>query len=289
MSFKIVSINCGLGNSMFQYAFAKSLQKHLKIEVLLDKTWYSQKDYIKYFALDLFDIDLPYASTEQVKYANRRTTFFPGFIRKKFNIPKYKYVGTPVTPFEFCEDFFKPSHYECFTGYFQNPKYFQDISDVIRKTFIFPDIKDDFTKQRLDKINSVENSVFIHFRRGDYASLGWTLELNYYKKAINYILERVENPEFFVFGATDLDFIKTLDLGCHFDNLSEINSNLNNHYEDMRLMSHCKHGIVANSTYSWWSAWLGNQKGKIITAPSPWLFDNDEIICENWVKISIKD
>ncbi|TLD82328.1 alpha-1,2-fucosyltransferase [Helicobacter sp. MIT 05-5293] len=136
-------------------------------------------------------------------------------------------------------------------------------------------------------MHKTKNSVFIHIRRGDYCSLSWQLEIDYYQKAIAYIQERVENPTFFVFGATDADFVEKLDLGVHFENLGQKDVTQDNHYYDMFLMSACKYGIIANSTYSWWGAYLGRQKD-IVIAPAKWISlykESPQIIPKEWVKV----
>ncbi|RDU58715.1 alpha-1,2-fucosyltransferase, partial [Helicobacter sp. MIT 14-3879] len=141
-------------------------------------------------------------------------------------------------------------------------------------------------KERLEKIHKTENSVFIHIRRGDYCKLSWCLEIEYYQKAVRYIQERVKNPTFFVFGATDSDFIQKLDLGVSFENLGESHITADNQHHDMFLMSACKYGIIANSTYSWWAAYLGRQKD-IVIAPSGWIpvEGSSQIIPKEWIKI----
>nr|WP_241993677.1 GT-D fold domain-containing glycosyltransferase [Helicobacter sp. MIT 05-5293] len=123
-------------------------------------------------------------------------------------------------------------------------------------------------------------------RRGDYCKLSWCLEMDYYQKAVRYIQERVENPTFFVFGATDNDFIHKLDLGVNFENLGESHITADNQHHDMFLMSACKYGIIANSTYSWWGAYLGRQKD-IVIAPSSWIpvEGSYQIIPKEWIKI----
>lgn len=111
--------------------------------------------------------------------------------------------------------------------------------------------------------------------------------MGYYQKAITYIIERVENPTFFVFGATDTDFVEKLDLGVEFENLGQRDVTQDNHYYDLFLMSACKYGIIANSTYSWWGAYLGEKK-EIVIAPTGWIpvgVQWSEIIPKEWVKI----
>lgn len=293
--YKIVQLTCGLGNQMFQYAFAKSLQKHLQCEVLLDKTWFEVKYEKEQFCLDIFNVDLDYATNEQILFAKARVTKLPGFLRKIFGLKKYRISYSQA--FDFHEEYLLANDFMFFSGFFQNPKYFKDkdIDFLLRKTFAYETQHfSDYAKERLDKILQTKNSVFVHVRRGDYCKLGWELGVSYYKKAVKYILERVENPTFFLFGATDSAFMDVFtkqfsDFGCEFLNFGEKIITVKNQHEDMFLMRYCNHAIVANSSYSFWSAYLNDKKDKIVVAPTPWLLGRDDIICEDWIKINIGD
>lgn len=133
-----------------------------------------------------------------------------------------------------------------------------------------PPIKSEINKHKLEQILQAKNSVFIHIRRGDYLTHSCQIDVSYHKKAVATIVSKIHNPQFFLFCA-DREFAQNLDLGYP--------------YEDLILMAHCQNGIVANSTYSWWAAYLINNPHKIIIAPTPWLLGTDEIICEDWIKI----
>lgn len=288
MEYKIVEITGGLGNQMFQYAFAKSLEYHLQMPILLDKSWYeaNKKQSIP-FSLNLYNIDLKYANKEQIDYAKQKVRIFGKEIRIIRSILKRiqgSRIASPCRYDEYRQEYLQPNCFMYFSGYFQNPRYFKGISSHIKKILCPLPIQSEVNKHKLQSILSSQNSVFVHIRRGDYLSLSWQLDVSYYKKAVKLILERVEKPDLFVFCA-DKAFLQGLDLGYPFIDMTSENINPNNHFEDMTLMAHCKHGIVANSTYSWWSAYLIDNPHKIVIAPTPWVFDTDEIICEDWIKI----
>ena len=286
MHYKIVNLNGGLGNQMFQYAFGKSLESKFNCEVLYDKKCFKQKPDM--YSLNIFmNMNIQFANQFQIIMMQNFKKIVPKFLRRFLNLDKYTIREPKENYSYFYKNIFLNNYNRYFIGYFQNEKYFLDIQDEIRKVFTFPPIRenDSFTKERAEKIKYAKNSVFIHIRRGDYVGLDWQLDMDYYKKAVKIMQEKLENPKFFVFGATDLEFIKNLDLGCEFENLSQIDSNPANHYEDMRLMSMCEHGIIANSTYSWWAAWLSDYDGKIIIAPTPWVLGKDDIIPNRWIKI----
>lgn len=108
--------------------------------------------------------------------------------------------------------------------------------------------------------------------------------MSYHRKAVATIVSKIKNPQFFLFCA-DREFAHNLDLGYPFIDMTSEDISPDNHFEDLTLMAHCKHGIVANSTYSWWAAYLIENPNKIIIAPTPWLLGTDAIICDDWIKI----
>lgn len=284
--YKIVELTCGLGNQMFQYAFAKALQKHLQVPILLDKTWFDGREHDVQFSLDIFQIDLEYATKEQIDTAKANITKLPGFLRKIFGIKKHRIAYSQS--FDFHVEYLLPNDFMYFSGFFQNPKYFKEIDSCLRQTFNFNTNNfSDCAKKRLEKIMQANNSVCIHIRRGDYCKIGWELNMSYYEKALKYILEHVENPTFFIFGATDNEFAKQFRIdGISVENLGEQVIDTSNQHEDMFLMRYCKHAIIANSSYSFWAAYLNDNKDKIVIAPTPWLLGRDDIICEHWIKIN---
>lgn len=290
--YKIVELTCGLGNQMFQYAFAKALQKHLQVPVLLDKTWYDTQDNSTQFSLDIFNVDLEYATNTQIEKAKARVSKLPGLLRKMFGLKKHNIAYSQS--FDFHDEYLLPNDFTYFSGFFQNAKYLKGLEQELKSIFYYDSNNfSDFGKQRLELILQAKNSIFIHIRRGDYCKLGWELGMDYYKRAIQYIMDRVEEPKFFIFGATDMSFTEQFqkNLGLNENNsvnLSEKTITQDNQHEDMFLMCYCKHAILANSSYSFWSAYLNNDANNIVIAPTPWLLDNDNIICDDWIKISSK-
>ena len=237
-------------------------------------------------------LQLPLASDSQIHKAKKRTIlgYLPGTIRKTFSIPKYQIIQEK-SAFVYDEALFERQG-KYYIGFFQNEKYFKDIAAEIVRDFTFAPITDTYTQKRAERILGVKNSVFVHIRRGDYVRLGWDLSLEYYKKAAQIIADKIENPTFFIFGATDKNYLKDFDIGYPYEDMSEKEITAHNFYEDMRLMSLCKSGIVANSSYSWWGAYLGeNQardtKERVIVAPSPWLLNENDIICQNWLRVHL--
>lgn len=176
-------------------------------------------------------------------------------------------------------------------GFWQNERYFFDIRDKILQEFTFPTLKDKDNIECLGRIQS-SNSVSIHIRRGDYISnkyigiYGSICTPEYYKKAIEYIEARVDKARYFVF-TDDPDWVlDNFSFPMHSECVT-YNTNGDASYIDMYLMSQCKHNVIANSSYSWWGAWLNQNAEKIVVMPGKWTNDsnNKNIVCRDWILI----
>ena len=287
---KIVKIKGGLGNQMFQYAFGKAIEKKFGTKVLFDITTHYENEnhdvQRRGYCLDIFNLDIDFATKEQIISTIGAKSKMPKFIRKMFRLRDFKNKINEHGYCKFHPGFLKDFGTIYYEGYFQNEKYFKEIAGYIKEQFTFPEFKDEYNKTTYEKIKNCANPVFIHVRRSDYKTCD-QLDIKYYQESVKLIQKRVQNPTFFVFGAECPEYIKNeFDIGCEFEFVGEQNTTPENHYEDMRLMSACKHGIMANSSYSWWGAWLGEDSAdRIIIAPTPWLQGKDDVICDNWIKI----
>lgn len=188
----------------------------------------------------------------------RHIKFFGDLDNTKFSIyrePSFKYVDIPKLD------------WLCLFGYFQSEKYFKHNAKLIKDTFIF------------DKIDIPKNSVSLHLRQGDYKksqAIHPILTLDYFSKAIDllgeysklYIVSDSELPDSF-----------------NFPNCEVVNTK--NDYLDFCIMANCNHNIIANSTFSWWAAYLNNSENKKVIAPKTWFGpqgpqDWQDIYCEGW-------
>ena len=171
-------------------------------------------------------------------------------------------------------------------GYFQNPVYFQNLRSALINEFSFPK-RSGQTKEIELKIQKTKNPVAIHIRRGDYTkpeiqSYHGILPLNYYKQSIELIKSKVENPIFYIFS-DDPEWCE--------DNLASITGKniikgTTQAWEDMYLVSKCKHQIIANSSFSWWGAWLNSNLEKIVIAPKNWFNHMEtDILPEEWISL----
>ena len=288
----ISQLSGGLGNQMFQYAAAQSLAWRLKTECFVDTSAF--KINIRKYELNIFAIAPKIANFYEVplnSYLNR----VPGFSLIEpwignrnlhfIKIKKYK----EMNDFTFDLEFNRLYGNIYLEGYFQSEKYFKQFASRIREGFNFKVPPTKHNVIILDEIIKT-NSVSVHIRRGDYISdletnqFHGTCPISYYENAFRLIKSQVKNPIFFVFS-DDPEWTKknitppgdTKYIGHNLNDLA---------YEDMRLMSKCKHHIIANSSFSWWGAWLNPNPQKIVVAPQKWLssekFVIRDLIPEYW-------
>jgi len=203
--------------------------------------------------------------------------------------PKNSYIKQD-TPTTFIKEVFELNtmYSYIFIGNWINERYFKHIEKELKEDFKFTN---ELKGKNLSISNKMreENSVSIHVRRGDYVNTPLDiLNIDYYKKAIRLIKEKVENPVFYIFS-NDENYVK--EKFDFLDNKYIINWNRGrNSYIDMQLMSLCKHNIIANSTFSFWGAYLNNNANKIVICPNILYKDKNNIqsiSCEDWIKIEV--
>lgn len=265
----IVRIVGGLGNQMFQYAYAKALQQK-GYDVKIDITKFKNYKLHGGYQLDKFKIDLE-TSTPILNILSRiglrRSTKEKNllFHEKFLNLPKREYVK----------------------GYFQTERYFENIRDILLKQFVLKKELSSSTLLYLKQITIENNACSLHIRRGDYItdkktnSVHGTCDLEYYKEAIKLIKSKFKDAYFFIFS----DDILWVQKNLKIKNATYIEHDVLPH-EDMHLMSLCKHNITANSSFSWWGAWLNQHKDKIVIAPKKWYLNKEnEIASKDWIKL----
>lgn len=185
------------------------------------------------------------------------------------------------------------------TGSFLSERYFEDIKELIMQEFTFKPEQSDEDERVYEKIKDSE-SVSIHIRRGDaiensqkQAAYGH-IHKDYYNACIDYIAGNIRNPYLFVFS-DDMDWVKTnfkIPFPTHYvdHNYDSIDYRVDSStdFQDMRLMSQCKHNIITNSTFGWWGGWLNRNPEKIVCAPMEfvriWNFDNKDIVPDEWIR-----
>ena len=273
----IVKLYGGLGNQLFQYAMARrmAIENHalLKLDA---STGFKNDFYRRTYSLNHFNIFEHFAAPQDLAGLRH--------VKEKH--------------FHFDPEILNPCDNVYLDGYWQSEKYFKSIEDIIRDELTVKEpLKD--ANLRMAREMAETNSVCIHFRRlygisfGKVDTQGFNMHgsipLDYYYRCIERLTQTVKDPHFFIFSD---------DPGWTRDNFRLpnpttviANNGAGKDHEDLRLMSLCKHHIIANSTFSWWGAWLNPGKDKMVFAPEPWFnaaeHDVKDLIPEQWIKISV--
>jgi hypothetical protein len=287
----------GMGNQLFQYAVGKALAVKNNTDLLFDITGYNhQSGFItpREYALKYFQIEEHFATSDDLKIFGKQEGSFIG--RRIQNIPqKYFGIKNPKVFQESKHSFQKEllllGDNIYLEGYWQTEKYFQDIADIIRKEFT---LKKEFSVDDQEITQHIQNSngISLHVRRGDYVSSPkanahhGTCSPEYYASAIRLITVNIPDPHFFVFS-DDIDWCKN---NLKFnDPVTFVSDGKLKDYEELMLMSYCKHNIIANSSFSWWGAWLNKNQQKKVIAPKTWVQNTSvnisDVVPEKWRKI----
>ena len=290
----ISKITDGIGNQMFQYAFGLFVALNKNQNLKIDNGWYQNIDecYAKrIFLLDQMNIEPSYATEREI--IKIREPKYPiiinsVYLRWQYSLPSYRrHYYKEVNPFTYDFNTGQLPNNCYLEGFFQSFKYLDINRNILLNNF-FPKHKSTRFNTLSEKINNEPNSVAIHFRLGDYkipGRLHYCLNQEYYDNAIILIRQNIENPKFYVFS----DEIEKVKSFFDLENAVFIENDSDNEIEDMFLMSQCKHNIIANSTYSWWSAWLNKNENKLIVAPLKWFsdesIDTNDLIPSEWTRI----
>lgn len=273
----IVRISAGLGNQMFQYALFCALEEQ-GVKVKADLSQFKIPKDRRHYELDkVFGLRLPLASPigSAILQIGSKIT------HTLFHKP-YKETHSQFGTFN-PEVLLRRNAY--LNGYWQSERYFNQIELLIRDRFQFVEPLDSDNRARLDEIKNC-NSVSLHVRRTDFLKQNnWAISPQYYLRAINTLNNKLDEPVYFVFS-DDLIWARNQFFGPQFRYV-EGNTGARS-FRDMQLMSHCRHHIIANSTFSWWGAWLNPFAGKIVIAPDCWqpeLQGTRDILPQNWVTL----
>lgn len=290
-----VKIQAGLGNQMFQYALARSIKEKTNKEVVLDLSFYTDSgvatgDTVRGFDLDKFNID----NTLKFDYSStpKKISIFEKIKRRLLN----------ESAFVFYKKYLNPKENSYLIGFWQSEKYFKDIENILRKEFTLKDKieergENDIAKAYLEKINNSKVSISVNIRRGDYAdnikvrNYHGLIEKEYFINGVKYIKERLNIEKdvinIFIFS-DDIEWCKENlnDLeyyGNLFFSSKEISAT-----DTLYLISKCHHNVIANSSFSWWGAWLNQNENKIVVAPKYWVkvkIDTKDVVPEEWIEL----
>jgi hypothetical protein len=287
----IVKLMGGLGNQMFQYAAGKALAvKHNTIMKLDLSFFYDQHSIVtkRNYELNEFNNDLDIATSSEIKeYTKWEDKMVYKNVAKYFPFFKNHFIYRENT-FCFNKKFFSLHPNTYLIGYWQSEKYFTSIAEAIRNDFSFRNIQSELSNE----ISSC-NSVSLHVRRGDYVASSETASLHpvcppkYFYKAADYIADRIDSPVFYIFS-DDLEWVK-MNLKLKYPMKFCTTNAPNTGYFDLHLMTLCKHSVIANSSFSWWGAWLSSANNKLVIAPKYWFrdssIDTKDLIPVNWLKL----
>lgn len=285
----IVKIMGGLGNQMFQYAYAKALQEKgcdVKIDISTFETYKLHGGY----QLDKYNTNINIASKFEIGQFYKND--FLSKILYKINLISRNI--TYVKSLRYDNNLFNLEDKTLIEGYFQSEKFFLDIREDLVAHFRIKNTLSDYGNKIKNKIDVSKNSCSLHIRRGDYVrnndanKVHGTCDLDYYENAMKKVETIDEDINYFVFS-DDIDWVKK---NLKIPNVIYVESvEKRIPHEDIYLMSLCQHNIIANSSFSWWGAWLNKYVDKIVIAPKRWFLDeklfkeSDDIVCESWIKI----
>lgn len=292
---KIVNILGGLGNQMFQYALALAIKHQYESvsEVRIDPRAFRGYPIHNGYELErIFNVSIPEATVSEVmKVAYPFLNYRIWQLCRLF--PKRRSMRYEWKSMAYDERVLTNTKDEYLIGYWQTERYFQAVRREVLKAFTFPSFASGSPNESLGKELQRRNSVALHIRRGDYLKIGNTsgiCTIEYYKKAISHIKEKII-PEVYSVFSDDIDWCVEC-LGAIFGNSDVRYVNWNKgreSFRDIQLMSLCKHNIIANSSFSWWGAWLNQHSEKIVIAPSRWMNSEgwSEIIPDGWETIQV--
>ena len=280
----------GLGNQMSQYAF------YLQKKKINESTYFLNfgRDHNGYELDNVFDIHQKNTLKEKFLYIifrillTDKKAFY--LLKKMLTIFGCKIINENFD-YNFKPEFLKPSKgIKFYYGGWHNEENFLNIKWLLYDTFKFKKYGDLENQKIIEKIKET-NSISIHIRRGDFLDtnninlFGNICSIAYYKEAISIIEKKIDNSYYFVFS-NDMEWVQE---NFNLKNVTYVNGNFGKKsWKDMYLMSLCKNNIIANSTFSWWGAWLNKNPNKIIISPDRFIRSkiSSDIYPNEWIKIS---
>jgi len=295
----IVRLIGGLGNQMFQYAAGRRLAKMHGVPLKLDTGWFDYippDDTARRYALGGFDIVEDFADAAEIRALTgesdskvlnwlRDLLVAYGLFACRRGVVKEKFFSFDDTVLTLQDNSY-------LIGYWQSDRYFSDVADVLRQEF---SVKEPLVGRNFEIADHIRNScsVSIHVRRGDYitnpeiARFHGNCGLDYYQRCIDELTSIVPNPHYFVFS-DDPVWIRE-HLNIKYPTTYVDHNDSSKAYEDLRLMSFCRHNIIANSSFSWWGAWLNSNPSKLVFAPRRWFnrpdIETKDLFPSTWIRL----
>ena len=275
----------GLGNQMFQYAFYRYLRLANE-DVVMNISDFNVHNHHQGFELErVFGIEGPY-NKEESKMAIKSNSFIIRSLQKALGVrisKETEYYENKELSFVNCE---RINNDTFLVGYWQDVEYIKPVDAIIRNSFKF---RKALSQKNRETVEFAQNraSVSVHIRRGDYVGnvgLGGICDDKYYTQAIEYMNRNVENPVF-IFFSDDIQWCR--DKYAELDAVFVDWNAGENSYIDMQLMSLCKHNIIANSTFSWWGAYLNSNQDKVVICPKIWneKYKLNRLVADGWLTV----
>jgi hypothetical protein len=271
----------GMGNQMFQYAFARNLSLKYNIPLKLDLSFLKNRNMGDNFTYRDYDLDI-FNVYEDFDISNVINIF-------RVNEPHYQYSKSLIDSIDIT--LANSNNTILINGYWQTPKYFMDFESKIREDFEFINKIENADFNILDIYNKIcsENSIMLNVRRTDYLNTNYhgVIGMDYINRSVEYINSKVDNPHYFIFS-DDIDWCKD---NIKLDNMTIVDHSYKgdrfSYY--LQLMKSCKHFIIPNSSFAWWAAWLNNNANKIVISPKKWFTDpninTNDLIPDSWIRI----
>jgi hypothetical protein len=290
----IVRLIGGLGNQLFQYAIARRMSVETKQPFKLDLTAY-QHDRLRTYGLRPFNTCQDVATPEEIRRVkpppeNATRGGWPSRMLRNL-----RYSQTWIrerTPYVYDPRVTQASGDVYLEGYWANEAYFKPIEPMIRQEFTVTS-QPDGENLAVARAITAATSVCLHVRRGDYATDPATQQFHglaprsYYEQAVDRLTQTVTDPHFFIFSDDPVWVKEHLRLAHPVTYVTH--NAADKDYEDLRLMASCRHHIIANSSFSWWGAWLAQSPGQIVIAPATWLnepgIDTSGATPARWIRV----
>ena len=287
----IIKLKGGMGNQMFQYAFGKALEHSAsergeELALKFDITAYDTAqggDTFRKLLLTHLSTNITPATLLEINHSKNPFGPFSRIARA------VRRMLTQEHHVDYHPELLNPPYKAYYEGYWQSEKYFTGIEDTLRHDFIFKTEPGDAARALLEQISADPNAVSIFYRRTDYVNhseldIG---EQDYQIRAIAKMLELVPNAHFYVMS-DDIAWVRAnakLPADAVFVSSPAIKD-----YEEMLLMSACKHNVIPNSSFAWWGAWLNSNKDKHVIMPQYWTKDkmstrHKDIAPNNWIRV----
>lgn len=280
----------GVGNQLFQYAAARalSLKRNIPFKVEFDDPYKFVK---RSYNLDFFNLSVEFATKKELAYCKPKKRFEKRWWLLTGRNPENKLVKEKAD-YVFDAAFFDIPDGSYVTGFWQAENYILSVRDILLKE-LQPRLAPSEANAKILQQVAQSNAISLHIRRGDYVTVAHTnsahgtCDMEYYKKAMSYMASKVNDPVFFIFS-DDMTWVKE-NLPKDYPLVYVDLNDEKNSYEDLRIMSSCNHHIIANSSFSWWGAWLNNRSNKMVICPTKWtsnhLSADIDLIPKSWIKL----